>query len=207
MTNGRSQSRDAAHFDRIYAGREDPWNFRGSPYEREKYNATIVALPPRHFAKALEIGCSIGELTRLLAPSCGRILGLDISEAPIATAQRLSAGCDNVTFRRMTVPAEWPDGTFDLIVLSEVLYFLAPLDIRTLADRITASLHPGGVVLLVNYLGHNEGDPLTGDDAAETFIVEMGERMSQDLRGHRDSFRIDRLVKITPPPKTLATTR
>ncbi len=64
---------------------------------------------------------------------------------------------------------EWPDEIFDLIVLSEVLYFLTPADIEAVADRCADCLAPNGLALLVNWRGRSD-DPCTGDEAAGIFI-------------------------------------
>ncbi len=64
----------------------------------------------------------------------------------------------------MRVPGEWPEQRFDLIVLSEVLYFLSPADIALCADRVMSSVLPGGKILLVNWLGQSD-DPCSGDEA------------------------------------------
>ena len=53
----------------------------------------------------------------------------------------------------MQVPRQWPNEGFDLIVLSEVLYFLSPADIAATADHVVATLEPAGIVLLVNWRG------------------------------------------------------
>jgi chemotaxis methyl-accepting protein methylase len=66
----------------------------------------------------------------------------------------------------MRIPCEWPDERFDLIVLSEVLYFLAPSDIASVADRVAGTLAPDGIVLLVNWRGQVD-DPCTGDQAVK----------------------------------------
>lgn len=54
------------YFDVRYAADPDPWNFAGSPYERDKYAATLAALPRERYASALEVGCSIGVLLSLI---------------------------------------------------------------------------------------------------------------------------------------------
>lgn len=189
------RSRDVAHFDRLYTASDDPWNFRASPYERAKYSSTIAALPRCRFARGLEVGCSIGELTRLLAPACDVMLGLDFAEAPLAAARRRCADMAWVDFVRMTVPAEWPDGVFDLIVLSEMLYFLSPDDVRSVAARVDASLGSGGTVLLVNFLGQTN-DPGTGDSAACGFIA--ASRLVPDLQQRHEGYRLDRLTDALP---------
>ncbi len=92
----------------------------------------------------------------------------------------------------MQVPAEWPACRFDLIVLSEVLYFLAPLDIDRCADHVVASLMPGGKVVMVNWLGHSD-DPATGDDAARNFISATAGRLLVARQDRYDGYRLDLL--------------
>ena len=186
------RTRDAAHFDRLYAANPDPWGFRTSGYEHDKYRATLAALPERRFASALEVGCSIGELTRRLAPRCDRLLGLDLSEAALREAAVACAGLAGVGFRRATVPAEWPGGRFDLVVLSEVLYFLVPADLAALAGRCLGSLEAGGLVLLVNWTGATD-DPLSGDEAAEGFILATAARLRVVRHERGTGYRLDLL--------------
>ena len=83
----RTESIEPAYFDALYAADPDPWRFASSDYEREKYAATLDALPPRRFAAALEVGCSIGVLTRQLAARCDTLLALDVAEAALAQAR------------------------------------------------------------------------------------------------------------------------
>jgi cyclopropane fatty-acyl-phospholipid synthase-like methyltransferase len=192
--NDARASRDAAHFDRLYQRSQDPWQFRSSPYEREKYNATIAALPARRFRAALEIGCSIGELTRLIAGRADGVHGVDIAAAALARAEERCADLPQVRFTQMTVPAQWPLGLHDLIVLSEVLYFLTADDIGKLAERVCQSITPGGIVLLVNFLGET-GDPTSGDDAANIFIAATAGALQVDLQVRHEKYRLDRLFR------------
>jgi trans-aconitate methyltransferase len=173
--------------EELYTADPDPWNFTHSEYERAKYAATLAALPPGQFANALEIGCSIGVFTRELAQRCGALLAIDASEAALAKAREL---CPGVTFERRFVPAEWPPGKFDLIVFSEILYFLDRAAIRATAEVAMENLRPGGTILLVNYLGAMDF-PCTGDEAAETFIAATGLTIGLQLR--ETDYRLDRL--------------
>jgi SAM-dependent methyltransferase len=189
MTRSR-ESRDEAHFQRIYAANPDPWQFRTSDYEQAKYRRTIESLGERRFRCGFEAGCSIGVLTRMLATHCEALLAADFIESALAAAQERCADQPWVRFARMRLPREWPDGDFDLIVWSEVLYFLLPADIETAADRSAAALVPGGVALLVNWRGRTD-DPCSGDEAAEHFIERARASMTVEAHCEEQAYRID----------------
>ena len=177
-------------FDGLYARDPDPWDFHTSRYEREKYAATLAALPPGRFASGFEVGCSIGVLTRMLAPRCDTLLAADVSEAALAAARDGCAGLEHVDIRRLHIPAEWPTRPFDLIVLSEVLYFLGPEDLAATARLAATSLAPEGVALLVNWTGPTNC-PCTGDEAAQTFMAASGLTPARQLR--EAQYRLDLL--------------
>ena len=101
-------------FDRLYAERPDPWDFETSAYEHAKYDATLAALGDRRYATGLEVGCSIGVLTERLAARCAHLLAVDVAEAALARARERAP---EVTFERRELPAEFPAGPFELIVL------------------------------------------------------------------------------------------
>ncbi len=163
-----------AYFDALYKRDPDPWKFETSAYEAGKYAATIAALPRERYRQALEVGCSIGVLTESLAARCDRLMGIDIAEAAVERARTRLRHLANVRLACRAFPGEVqqhapPDG-YDLIVLSEVLYYLdAPALMR--AVRVTRSVaSPGADILLVHWLGPTPDYPLTGDAAAELFI-------------------------------------
>jgi SAM-dependent methyltransferase len=189
LTRNRS-SRDAAHFQSLYDENPDPWRFRTSEYEQAKYRKTLEALPTRRFGSAFEVGCSIGVLTHLLAPRCDALLAVDIVEQPLNDARAVCADQPWVQFRRMQVPDEWPEGNFDLVVLSEVLYFLSPKDVAKVADKVVACLDSAGLVLLVNWRGRS-GDPCTGDEAADLFIERTSARLEPRMQYKEDTYRLD----------------
>ena len=186
-----SGSWDRGVFERIYARGEDPWDFAGSAYEIAKYDQTLAALPRPRFACGLEVGCSIGVQTRRLAQRCDRLLALDVAPSAVARARSRCADLPHVTVREAQAPRDWPPGTYDLIVLSEVLYFLDRNDLAGLARLVLGSLRPEGVVLLVNWTGETD-TPTTGDEAAQTF---MAAASLLEVRLHRQhcSYRLDLL--------------
>ena len=129
-----------AYFDALYTADPDPWKFAASPYERDKYALTLDAIPQPRYRSALEVGCSIGVLTKSLASRCDALVAIDAAQMPVVEARRRCADLPGVRFEQMFVPDEWPDGDFELILLSEVVYYLSRNDVGRLAARVTGSL-------------------------------------------------------------------
>jgi predicted TPR repeat methyltransferase len=150
-----------AFFDEIYAEDPDPWKFETSAYEQAKYDATIAALQSRHFANGLEIGCSIGVLTERLAPHVDDLLAIDVATAALDRARERARHLTNVAFERREVPEEYPDGAYDLVVVSEVLYYLDPPAFDATCDAIERTLD--GTLLAVHWRPDAPRYPLTGD--------------------------------------------
>jgi cyclopropane fatty-acyl-phospholipid synthase-like methyltransferase len=185
---------DKTVFDRIYDRAEDPWRVQDSAYEIAKYDATLAALPAPRFRRALEIGCSIGVQTRRLAERCDRLLALDIAAEAVRRASLRCQDLAHVTIRQAQLPRDWPDGEFDLIVLSEILYFLDPHGVVTMAAKATASLPSAGAILLVNWTGQTDS-PTTGDQAAELFREAAAPACRRTLHTRNPGYRIDVLIK------------
>lgn len=150
-------------FDGVHDDSEDPWNYGKSWYERRKRALTLAALPEESYERGLEVGCSIGTLTAELAPRCRNLLGLDASGTAVRRAGDLLAGTPGVRVEQRVLPGSWPEGTFDLVVVSEVGYYLAPAELAQLWDRLAAALEPGGTLLLCHWRHPIEGWELDGD--------------------------------------------
>lgn len=152
-------------FAALYARSADPWCYETSWYEARKRALTLAALTRKRYARAFEPGCSIGVLTGELAPRCDELLAWDTSEAALdaARGRMIAAGHDDVTFVSNWVPDAWPGGRFDLIVLSEIGYFLSRAELLEMRAYIGASLAPGGELLACHWRHPIEGGELDGD--------------------------------------------
>lgn len=190
LTGRRSKTLDTDYFKGMYATDSDPWQFATSAYERDKYAATLAALPRARYASALEVGCSIGVFTHQLCPRCDALLGLDVVPSVLDQARARCADCPNASFKLSAVPGDWPDGKFDLILISEVAYYLDRPDLGRLVARVENALLPEADIVLVHWIGGTHY-PLSGDEAAEGFIV--GARgFAQVLKQERtDKYRLD----------------
>jgi SAM-dependent methyltransferase len=161
---------DREYFENLYEQLPDPWGFETSPYERKKYERTLGVLQGRRYQRALEVGCSIGVFTVKLAPLCDEVLAVDVSERAVAAARERLAGFPHVRVERRGLPEDTPEGPFDLIVASEVLYYW-PKEVMLGALRLFEEiLAPGGVLLAVHWRKETKTYPLQGDEVHQLLV-------------------------------------
>jgi SAM-dependent methyltransferase len=184
------------YFSAIYEANLDPWQFETSPYEKEKYLASVAALPREHYQSGFEIGGSIGVLTRLLADRCHQLLSIDVSPIAQHRARTRCADQPHVKFEIMHFPRERPSQTFDLIVLSEVGYYLCQRELSEARKWILSSLQPGGHLLLVHWTPFVEDYPLTGDEVHNHFLELTPSLLSRVYRAREERYRIDVLTRL-----------
>jgi predicted TPR repeat methyltransferase len=177
----------AAFFDEIYAADPDPWQFETSEYERAKYDATIAALDDDRFANGLEIGCSIGVLTERLATHVDDLLAIDVAEAALDRAR--ARQIPNAAFERREVPEQFPDGAYDLVVISEVMYYLDAPAFDATCDAIERTLN--GTLLAVHWRPEAPRYPFTGDEVHER----LRQRFGAPNHSHQaKSYNLDRFA-------------
>jgi 2-polyprenyl-3-methyl-5-hydroxy-6-metoxy-1,4-benzoquinol methylase len=182
------------YFEAIHRASSDPWNLATSDYEHRKYQDTLASIPQRRFRRGFEIGCAIGILSRLLAQRVDHLLAVDIEELALTRARSHCAQVSNIEWRRMAVPQDWPDGSFDLVVISEVLYYFSWEDIHRIAAKTLASLHRDGIVLLVHWT-HPTDLPLGGDEAVDRFLSASAEGLSSLRQTRTSDYRLDILQR------------
>lgn len=179
-----------SYFETKYRADIDPWRFRTSPYERDKYQATVDGLSRPRYRRILEVGCAIGVLSALLAQRGDELVAVDGSDTAIAEAARQEL--PNVRFEVAFLPDQFPDDSFDLIVLSEVLYYLAPDDLRRLAEKCLSALDEDGEMILCHWLGETDY-PLTGRQANDLFAEAVSRRRPERALLHEEIYLLERL--------------
>jgi cyclopropane fatty-acyl-phospholipid synthase-like methyltransferase len=153
------------HFERLACEAADPWDYATSEYEQAKYRRTLAYLPAET-GRTLELGCSVGVFTAMLAPRSSHLTAVDFSPTALARARRRldEAGANNVELLERELPEGTPGGPFDTIVCAEVLYYWSPDLVVDGLHRIEAALAPGGTLLAVHWRHPDPRRELTGDD-------------------------------------------
>jgi SAM-dependent methyltransferase len=151
-------------FEELYRTDPDPWRFTDDAYEQARYQHLLAHVPAGRYDTAFEPGCSIGVLTRQLADRCRRVFAIDIAEAAVAEAHRRCTDRPGVDLARGELPHDLPDEPVDLVVLSEIGYYLTEPVLADMARRIRDVLTPGGRVVAVHWSGESSDHVLHGRD-------------------------------------------
>jgi predicted TPR repeat methyltransferase len=186
----REHSIEPEYFEALYKDKGDPWEFETSPYEAAKYDETLAALPKERFENGLEVGCANGVLTARLGARCDALLALDVSETAVAAARQRCADQPHIRIEQRRLPEDAPSGTFDLILLSEVVYYWDSADIVRLAAYVHSAATSGGYVMLVHWIGETDY-PKSGDDAVAELHAALGDRVTVVRSDRHEAYRLD----------------
>ncbi|MEH2162684.1 MAG: SAM-dependent methyltransferase [Nostoc sp.] len=136
-------------FEMTFAIGSDPWKYT-SHYQQAKYQQTLKLLPAIPIKLALEIGCAEGYLTSTLADRVELLIAADISQIALnrAALSCRSHGQENICFQRLDLNQDSLPRGCDLIVCSEVLYYISgQTALCAVAHKLADALVPGGYLL------------------------------------------------------------
>ena len=142
---------DIAGFELKFQHNIDPWNYTASRFEHFKRDVLLRACGCRTYGRGLELACAIGETTRYLAHRCIRLLAVDSSRTALCEAERRLRHCRHVTLRQARLPDQTPHGPFDLIVASEIVYYIAPHHLYDLLRKLDLALASGGRIVVLDH--------------------------------------------------------
>jgi 2-polyprenyl-3-methyl-5-hydroxy-6-metoxy-1,4-benzoquinol methylase len=140
-----------AGFEQKFLANIDPWNYTTSAFERYKRDVLLRACGCRTFGRGLELACAIGMTSRCLAQRCLRLLAVDSSLTALAEAKRRTRDSERITFRQALLPNETPRGPFDLIIASEIAYYIDQHALYQLLRKLEMALSPNGRIVFLNH--------------------------------------------------------
>lgn len=181
----------------------DPWNY-GSPYEQEKYARQLMLLPERPIGRALELACAEGRFTEKLAPRVERLTATDISATALGRARDRCRAQQNIEFLPLDLAVDPLPEELDLIVCSEVLYYLdGEAELERVAQRLAAALEPGGHILTAHAFVLSDDPSRTGFDWENPWGAKTITRVFSAIPGLAlerslctELYRIDRFVRL-----------
>ena len=142
---------DLSYFDALYAGSDDPWSMERRWYERRKRALVMASLPRERYAQVFEPGCGAGHLTEALLQRCDRLLATDFSADAVRLARQRLKHAPHVDIQQRHAPREWPEGRFDLVVLSEFVFYLDDAQLAQLQQRSLGALNDDGTLLACHW--------------------------------------------------------
>lgn len=153
------------YFDALYSGNSDPWQYQTRWYEKRKRDMCLAVLPQAQYENAIELGCGNGVFSELLASRCQALLSMDGNKQAVQLAKQHLAESAHVNVIQGVIPDELPTAQpiFDLIIISEILYYLSPNDIETVITWIKQNLAVGGTLLCCHWRYAIEGFVMTGE--------------------------------------------
>lgn len=178
-------------FEMTFVLATDPWKYT-SPYQQSKYEQTLKLLPSSPIARALEIGCAEGYLTVSLAARVDHLIAADISQIALA---RASKSCtvhkqENVSFVRLDLNKDPLPSNCELIVCSEVLYYVSGQTLQAVAHKLVNALTIGGY-LLVAHANRVEHEP----DRTKFDWLPFGAEFISSTLANTDSLRLVRELR------------
>ncbi len=138
-------------FDRLALCDRDQWD------HNNHYHQFLLKQIPSYNQKILDLGCGVGKFSCLLANRADRVVAIDLSPNSIAIAKQRSQQINNIDYQVADI-SQWqfPQGHFDVIV-SDVIVSIATvhhLFLEELLPRLKIALKPGGVLVILDLLKH-----------------------------------------------------
>ena len=155
---------NAQEFESRYVREGDPWGYRTSEYEQRKYARTLDACGPGPFESALELGGSIGVFSAMLAPRCRSLSTVDFSPTAVRCATAELAPFPHAHAILGPIPAALPDGLFELVVASEVLYYLEAETLLGTFEALRPRLAQSGRLVAVHWIKTGPERPLSAHE-------------------------------------------
>lgn len=174
---GRHTTTSVARFERLYRDNPDPWGTSQAEYERRKREVTLAALPRRRYGQCLDAGAGTGELTIGLAARCDRVLAVDAVSAAVERCRKLTASVNNIAVEMRQLPDDWPEGTWDLLVFSELLYYFDSDDLAAAMTEAEATTVGGSHLLAIDWRPVTPDAPRDADDAHAQLLDRPGWRV------------------------------
>lgn len=175
-----------AEYDRRFREDPDPWSFESSQYEQEKRATTIAACEQAVHGRVLELGAANGVLAADLARTARHLVAVEGAPAAAALARDRLATAAHAQVVEGLIPAAVPSGPYDLVVASEILYYLDEASYTATLEQLPRWLAPDARLVAVHWRTHGPERPRTAgqvhaDLAAHPALLPLLESPTDDF--------------------------
>ncbi len=148
-------------FEHKYRKHGDYFGYRDNPYELDKYRRTFELMKQWRPASdsALEIGCSVGVFTAMIAPEFRTVTAVDIANEALSIARTQVGAAGDVSYVQGDLLSLDLKRTFDVIFCAEVLMYVREADAPAACAVLDRHLAPGGLIVEVTQQDREAGRP------------------------------------------------
>jgi cyclopropane fatty-acyl-phospholipid synthase-like methyltransferase len=164
-------------FEEMYQDIEDPWGCEiGQSSLNNKIFMEVVFDGDPHFDKILDIGCGLGGLLNAVKVRNGEgyVLGIDVSQTAIRKAKErypdLNFNCHDI------LQGELPEEGYDLIILSEVLWYVLK-DLPLFFARVSGMMSSAGLLAIHQYFPDDQNFGREQIDGLPGFLTLLEEKV------------------------------
>lgn len=157
------------YFEDLYSHNSDPWGYDSHWYEARKRQICLALLTRPRYPKVLEVGCSNGHLSIHLAQRAEQLLCIDVSESAVQLASERLQEFEHVVVENRKIPEDYSIQKFDLILISEMAYYLSANELHQFIEKLKHSLNDDGEILCCHWRHEIQDFELNAEQVHQAF--------------------------------------
>lgn len=157
------------YFEDLYRHNSDPWGYDSHWYEARKRQICLALLTRPRYPKVLEVGCSNGHLSIHLAQRAEQLWCIDVSESAVQLASERLQEFEHVVVENRKIPEDYSIQKFDLILISEMAYYLSASELHQFIEKLKHSLNDDGEILCCHWRHEIQDFELNAEQVHQAF--------------------------------------
>ena len=157
------------YFEDLYRHNSDPWGYDFHWYEARKRQICLALLTKPRYLKVLEVGCSNGHLSFHLAQRAEELLCIDVSARAVHLASERLQEFEHVVVENRKIPEDYSIQKFDLILISEMAYYLSADELHQFIEKLKHSLNDDGEILCCHWRHEIQDFELNAEQVHQAF--------------------------------------
>lgn len=191
----RSRAISLAGFEDKFAANSDPWRTRSSAYERRKRDDLSHVVGPGRHGRVLEVAAGNGSNTPMLSCRALRLTVTEGTSSGVHLIRRVVQDEARIDVHQLDLAEHLPGRRYDMVVVSEVLYYLPDRTFSSFAGEVSRTLRPGGSLILAHNKRYYPDAHRDGSKVHCQLLREMKVRMVPAYRCSTRHYSIERFIR------------